>query len=332
MLRRLARKLLRARHGHSAVEYAILLGLLTLTLGGGVLWLGLASARSLAPLAGQMTGQLPATAPAGNPSGNAVLSAAEASQSKPLPDSGDRFAPASWGAFAFGAGVIGLGCVLLLHRRQRAAQQPFPQDDGELPDLAERFSTKRQYLLRLLSQDPAILFRNQLAVRHLMTTDVITVSPADTRQRIAELMRESHVRHLLVCGPGQQLLGVVSDRDLCSKPGKTAGELMSSRLSTVSSDTLISPATTHLIQTGISSLPVVDDGRLCGILTTTDLILAFQSLLQLWLHAASMMQGEIWEQEFMQKVQSQLDAADADTCFGVKGVFESLMDRGQAVS
>ena len=332
MLRCLTRELLRAQRGYSAVEYAVLVGLLTLTLGGGVLWLGLFSTRSLAPLAGQMTGPLPATSPADNPSGNAVSPAAEKSQAKPLPGSGDRFAPASWVLFALGAGLIGLGCILLLHRRQRAAQRLIPQDESELPVFAERFSAKRQYLLRLLSQDPAILFRNQLAVRHLMTTDMITVSSADTRQRVTELMRESHVRHLLVCGPAQQLLGVVSDRDLSSKSGKTAGELMSSRLSTVSSDALISPATTHLIQTGISSLPVVDDGRLCGILTTTDLILAFQSLLQLWLHTASMMQGEIWEQEFMQKVQSQLDAADADTCFGVKGVFESLIDRGQAVS
>ena len=134
---------------------------------------------------------------------------------------------------------------------------------------------------------------------------------------------------MLVCGPGQQLLGVVSDRDLSSKPGKTAAELMSNELRTISPDTLISPATTHLIHLGISSLPVVEEGRLCGILTTTDLILALQCVLQLWLHAASTMHGEVWEQEFMQKVQSQLDAADADICYGVKGVFESLLSQGQ---
>jgi len=321
------RKLFRGRCGHSAVEYAVLLGFVTLTIGGGVVFLGESSMRSLSPLTGQMSGQMPIASPSGAPNGSAASSAAEESQFKALRGSPGRTIAASWGAIAFCAGMIGLAFVLLVQRRNRCRQHLIPHDDISVSNLAERFSTKRQYLLLLLSQDPAILFRNRLAVRHLMTTDIVTVPSAATRQYIEDLMRESHVRHLLVCSPGRQLLGVVSDRDLSNKPGKTARELMSSELSTVSPDTLISPATTHLIQSGISSLPVVEDGRLCGILTTTDLILAFQCLLQLWLHAASMMQGEIWEQEFMQKVQSQLDAADGGTCVGVKGVFESLLER-----
>ena len=38
------------------------------------------------------------------------------------------------------------------------------------------------------------------------------------------------------------------------------------------------------INAHISALPVVEEGRLCGILTTTDLVLALQCSLQLWLH------------------------------------------------
>jgi CBS-domain-containing membrane protein len=145
-------------------------------------------------------------------------------------------------------------------------------------------------------------------------------------------MRDSQIRHMLVCDSEQRLLGIVSARDLSSRPGKTAAELMSRDVRTVSPDMLISPASTQFINMRVSSLPVVEDGRLVGILTATDLVLALQSVLQLWLHAASMMQGEVWEQEFMQSVQSHLDAADADTCCGVKGLIESLMERGQAAS
>ncbi len=329
MLRCVLNGLLRGRRGHSAVEYAILLGLLTLALGGGAVWLGVSSTRSLSSLAGQMTGPGTEISPTGGPGGNAVSPAAEEPPLKPMPDNGDRIAAASWGALALGAGAIGLGWFLQARRRRRRTRQVAPLGDIEVSDLVERFSAKRHQLLLLLSQDPTVLFRNQLAVRHVMTTELITAPPAATRQRIEELMLESHVRHMLVCGPGQQLLGVVSDRDLSSKPGRTAGELMSKQLKTVSSEALISPVITHLLQSGISSLPVVEDGRLCGILTTTDLILALQSVLQLWLHAASMMQGEVWEQEFMQKIQSQLDSGDGETCQGVKGVVESLMAQEQ---
>ncbi|MEI8375479.1 MAG: CBS domain-containing protein [Planctomycetota bacterium] len=329
-LRCLLRELLRGQRGQSAVEYSIFLAILISIAGGGLVWIGGSTARPFSSLAGKMTGHPPATSPTGNPSGNKVSSDTEESRFKAMYDIGDRHA-CIVGGFALGAGVIVLG-ALLLRRLRRSKQQPIPPEDDEreVPDLTERFSTKRQELLCLLSQDPSNLFKNQLTVRHLMTTETLTVSSGATRQSIEDLMRKSHVRHLLVCGPGEQLLGIVSDRDLSSKPGTTAVELMCTKLKTISPDAFISPAITLLISARISALPVVEEGRLRGILTTTDLVLALQCSLQLWLHTATMMQGDIWEQEFMQKVQSQLDASETETCCGVRGVFEALMDRGRA--
>jgi predicted transcriptional regulator len=125
-------------------------------------------------------------------------------------------------------------------------------------------------------------------------------------------MREAKIRHLLVCGPERELLGVVSDRDLRGKSAKTARELMSAQVHTISPDTLMSTAITRIVHAGISSLPVVEDGRLCGMITTTDLVLALQVLLQLWLHASSMMQPEVWHNDFMHHVQSGLEKGDAE--------------------
>lgn len=42
-------------------------------------------------------------------------------------------------------------------------------------------------------------------------------------------------------------------------------------------------AITHLVAGQISCLPVVDAGRVCGILTSTDLVLVAHAFLQLWL-------------------------------------------------
>jgi len=323
---RRVRELFHGQVGYSAVEYVILLGLLTLVVSGGAAWLGVSTMQVLSPLAGATTGQPPTSSAASNASDTGGLAGTEASRIKVTTESGNRFRPVLWGGISLAVGAIGIGCFLWRHRRGRA-HEPIPQDDCELSDLAERFCTKRQRLLRLLSEDPGILFKNQLAVRHLMTTDMITVPLEATWQHVDELMRKSRVRHLLVCDSGQRLLGVVSDRDLKGKRGNTAGELMNSRVQTISSDTLISPATTHIVQAGISSLPVVDGGHLCGILTTTDLILALQCLLQLWIHITSTMNGVLWEQEFVQAVQSQLDA---DTCYGLKSVIDSLMESAQA--
>ena len=140
-----------------------------------------------------MTGQRPVASPSGNPSGNVVSSRTEESRFEAMPDKGDRSLWTSRASLALGGGMIGLGCVLLVrrYRRYRRKRQSIPENDSKAPDLVERFCTKRQHLLWLLSQDPAILLKNQLAARHLMTTDVTTVSPGTTRERTQELMREA---------------------------------------------------------------------------------------------------------------------------------------------
>jgi CBS domain-containing protein len=305
----LKRRLL-CRDGNSAVEYAAILGFIVLA-ASGVAWLGNMSNRSLSSVfSPSPAGQAGASSAAGNANSGANELAEDESQLQARPDNTNRIAAAAWGASVLGAGLIGLSWFLLNRRRYRPAAEQIPPEETVEPDKGGRLSVKRQALLRILSKDPALLLKNQLAVRHLMTTDVITVSPSDTRQHLEAIMKEEHVRHLLVCGQGRKLLGVVSDRDLRGKAGATAADLMSKQLKVVSSDTLISPATTHIIHSGVSSLPVVQDGQLCGIITTTDLIIALQSLLQLWLRFASTLQGSVQEEEFLQHVQSQADATD----------------------
>ena len=101
-------------------------------------------------------------------------------------------------------------------------------------------------------------------------------------QEIVDLVREKGLRHLLVCDSDKKLLGVISDRDLCSKRTGTARDLMSARLSTTTPETPINQAITCMIQERISCLPVVENDRLCGLITTTDLMLA------LAMHAADL--------------------------------------------
>jgi CBS domain-containing protein/Flp pilus assembly pilin Flp len=140
---------------------------------------------------------------------------------------------------------------------------------------------KRQQILRILSTDMAALLVSRLEVRHLMSRRLLTVLPAATREEIQKLMDEHKLRHLLVCDDAGKLLGLVSDRDLIARGGKTAKQLMTTDLLVVEAHALVNPAITLLVNKKISCLPVVADGVPIGMLTSTDMMMALQCAMQL---------------------------------------------------
>ena len=93
-------------------------------------------------------------------------------------------------------------------------------------------------------------------------------------------------RHVLVVDPDERLHGVISDRDvlraLSRTPdwnNKTVREIMTHDPFTTIPDCLISVAVREMLEKRINCLPVVGaDGRVCGILTSTDLLNAFEKI------------------------------------------------------
>jgi diguanylate cyclase (GGDEF)-like protein len=167
--------------------------------------------------------------------------------------------------------------------------------------------SKRQQVMQELMGDSDLLLKNRLEVRHLMTHDVVTVQPTATSEEMNRLMHERRMHHLLVCNRAGDLVGVISDRDLRSTRGNTAQQLMTYPPMTCSSDTPITSAITFLTNEGISCLPVVDRGHLCGVLTTTDLVLTLQCTLQLWMRLAQVLQqNPKWSHE-LEKIATSLD-------------------------
>jgi diguanylate cyclase (GGDEF)-like protein len=167
--------------------------------------------------------------------------------------------------------------------------------------------SKRQQLFQELIKDGELLLKNRLEVRHLMTADPIVIPPTMPIGEIEFLMKERRLHHLLVCGRGGDLLGIVSDRDLHPQRGATAQQLMTYPVLTATPETPLNPAITFLINENISCLPVVENGRLCGILTTTDLVLSLQCMLQLWLRMAQVLQQDSgWNRE-LDKIAASLD-------------------------
>jgi CBS domain-containing protein len=123
-------------------------------------------------------------------------------------------------------------------------------------------------------------------VREVMTREVIMLSPGHSFQEAITLIARHRFRHLLVTDAEKRLAGVLSDRDLLRFMVReprwdtaTVAEVMRTDPVTVRSDALLSIATDQMLTRRINCLPVVDEnGRVEGILTSTDLLRAFQKM------------------------------------------------------
>jgi len=124
------------------------------------------------------------------------------------------------------------------------------------------------------------LLRMQL--RDIMRTRVVTIDPAETAEAAWTRMRRRGIRHLVVM-EGTRLAGVISERDLGGRigaglrEGRAVRDLMSQRVTSADPETTLDDAAGQMRTHLIGSLPVLDDDRLVGIVTATDVFDALGS-------------------------------------------------------
>jgi CBS domain-containing protein len=117
-------------------------------------------------------------------------------------------------------------------------------------------------------------------VEELMSTALITMRDTDSLAAAEAEMKLASIRHIPVVDEKQNLIGMLSARDVLTafaKGKKTVrvGEYMNRKPVTVRPDTPVHQAVDLLLEHQFGSLPVVGpDGRLMGILTETDLLRA----------------------------------------------------------
>jgi len=130
-----------------------------------------------------------------------------------------------------------------------------------------------------------------MRIRDLMTRSLITVVPDETVTAAHQLMQKHRIRHLLVVD-GEQLVGIVTDRDIrLNLPSQATslsvwevnhlltrlavGKVMTQSVITVGPDREARDAAQLMLEHKIGALAVVDGGELVGIITETDLLRAF---------------------------------------------------------
>jgi acetoin utilization protein AcuB len=131
-----------------------------------------------------------------------------------------------------------------------------------------------------------------------MTQKVFTVAPHDLIDRVFFLIHYEKIRHLPVIEKGK-LLGMVSDRDLYKALGpksnsstvetvqnsielhvtpKKVQHIMRRGIISIAPDAYASEAAALMADNKIGALPVLQEGKLVGILSATDILRVFSKL------------------------------------------------------
>lgn len=113
-----------------------------------------------------------------------------------------------------------------------------------------------------------------------MTTQPVVVTGDMTVQDALETIQVRQVHHLPVVDSNGNLVGIVAEKDLLrARDDDLLQDIMTRDVVTVTEYTALEEAARIMVDHKISSLPVMRDGRLVGIVTETDLFGIFLELL-----------------------------------------------------
>lgn len=111
-----------------------------------------------------------------------------------------------------------------------------------------------------------------------MTQDVVSVEIPGNRDDVLKILKRTGISGVPVIKDGQ-IVGIITRKDLLRNPDETQlGLLMTPDPITIGPDATIADAARLMVRHSIRRLPVVEDRRLVGLLSVSDLILAIAQM------------------------------------------------------
>ena len=123
------------------------------------------------------------------------------------------------------------------------------------------------------------------AVSSIMSSQIMTANVTQTIEEVKEMMDKNNIQHVPVVS-GNHLSGIVSRTDIMRASyivdydggsvaiynGLSLERIMIKNVQSVEADTPIKEAAEILVEKEFHALPVMENGNLVGIVTTTDLV------------------------------------------------------------
>jgi len=123
--------------------------------------------------------------------------------------------------------------------------------------------------------DEHVVFAEQI-----MTSPIITLSPDNTVEQAFNLFYKHKFRHVPVVTSEKRLQGIISDRDILKILGSTSDKNQKTKISdvmilkvlTASRKTDVRYITRLFVENRIGSMPVMDERKLVGMITRSDIL------------------------------------------------------------
>ena len=136
-----------------------------------------------------------------------------------------------------------------------------------------------------------------LKVKDIMTTEVFVLNSSHTLELVRSLMRIKHVRHVPIVDPDNTFVGLITHRDLLAQTISHLADvdddeqeyldrhihimnIMKTDILAVDQEMDVCTAIAQLLENKYGCLPVVENGKLVGIVTEADFLELTLSLLQ----------------------------------------------------
>ncbi|HTN71334.1 MAG TPA: CBS domain-containing protein [Methylomirabilota bacterium] len=113
-----------------------------------------------------------------------------------------------------------------------------------------------------------------MIAKDIMTRDVITVSPTMTHKNLAMTLIKNQISGAPVADKNGKIVGVVSESDIVAKKGKQVSAIMSKNIVSVGEEIPVEEIARMMTTHHIKRLPVMNGGKVIGIVSRADIVSA----------------------------------------------------------